>query len=67
LVVPSGALVMAMGPTTAAAAERLGLPAAAIPDASGVDALVEELVARLTTPGTIDPSVGTWLTSASLD
>lgn len=67
LVVPSGALVMAMGPTTAAAAERLGLPAAAIPDTSGVDALVEALVARLTTPGTIDPSVGTWLTSASLD
>ena len=67
LAVPSGVLVIAMGPSTAAAAERLSLPAAFVPDTSGVDSLVEALVARLTTPSAVDPSVGASLTSACLD
>ena len=67
LVVPPGVLVVAMGPSTAATAERLGLPAAVVPDTSGVDALVEALVARLTIPSAIDHSIGASLTSASLD
>ena len=67
LVVPPGVLVIAMGPSTAATAERLGLQAAVIPATSGVDGLMETLVARLTTPSAGDPSVGASLTSASLD
>ena len=66
LVVPQGILVVAIGPSTAATAERLGLPAAVVPDASGADALIEELVGRLATPSAVDPS-STSLTSASLD
>ena len=67
LVVPSGVSVIAMGPSTASTAESLGLPPAVVPDASGSDALVEALVAHLTTPAPADPSVSASLTSASLD
>jgi len=67
MVVPSGVLMVAMGPSTAATAEHLGLPAAVVPDTSGGDGLVEALVARLTTASVVDPPVGASLTSASLD
>jgi uroporphyrinogen III methyltransferase/synthase len=44
LVVPASVAVVAIGPTTAATAERLGLPAPRVPQGAGVDALVAELV-----------------------
>ena len=65
LVVPAGLRVIAIGPTTAATAERLGLPAPAVPDGPGVDALVDTLVAGLSAAGADDPLVGHSLASAS--
>ena len=47
LVVAPAVRVIAIGPSTAATAERLGLPAALVPAGSGVDAMVAELVAGL--------------------
>jgi uroporphyrinogen-III synthase len=43
--VPAPVSVIAIGPATAATAERLGLPPARLAHAAGVDALVAELVA----------------------
>lgn len=44
LVVPDSVGVIAIGPATAATAARLGLPAARVPEGTGVDALVAELL-----------------------
>lgn len=45
LAVPESVPLIAIGPATAATAERLGLPRARVPDGSGVDALVAVLMA----------------------
>lgn len=47
LVVPAGLDVIAIGQATAATAERLELPPARVPESTGVDALVAELLAGL--------------------
>ena len=47
LVVRPDVRVIAIGPSTAGTAERLGLPTALVPAGSGVDALIAELVAGL--------------------
>jgi uroporphyrinogen III methyltransferase/synthase len=47
LTVPEAVSVIAIGPTTAATADRLGLPSASVPEGAGVDGLVAELVAAL--------------------
>ena len=47
LVVAPHVRVFAIGPSTAATAEQLGLPAARVQTGSGVDSMVAELVAGL--------------------
>jgi uroporphyrinogen III methyltransferase/synthase len=57
--VPASVAVIAIGPATGATAERLGLPAARVPEGAGVDGLVSELVAAFARVPASGPRVRT--------
>ena len=55
LSLPSGLRVFAIGPATAATAARLGLPTARVPQSSGADGLIADVLGVLTTTAVVAP------------